>query len=76
MFIEYETGAIEGVEEEDIEEESDPEPIKRGRGRPPKGTVTPKAIPPGVMTATKNTMHSLLASMGYPSKCQGYMCYI
>ncbi len=70
IFSDYETGIIEGIEEEEVDEEDDDdkEPLKRGRGRPPKTPPTPTLTLPGMVTATKNTMHSLLASMGYPSQ--------
>ncbi len=72
FFSEYETGAIEGVEEDEIEDdgalsaETTEPPIKRGRGRPPKA-VTEAATPtaPGSVAANlSGPMQQMLMKMG------------
>ncbi len=79
----YETGAIEGVEEDEVEDEgalsaetTEP-PLKRGRGRPPK-PATEAATPtaPGSVAANlSGPMQQMLMKMGLLPSMIHYMYY-
>ena len=65
FYLDYETGALEGVEEATDAGEDDKEgvgPVKRGRGRPPSSTKSNVVI--------NSPMQTLLMNMGViPSEC-------